>query len=254
MLVVTQQQLALIGNLRWEDEMLEELRRFAPRLYEIRSREAFLRLIHQGRARAEDYGFTTRGPVRLFLQTMVSLGHRFDEDPQLPSIRPAIGNPRGPQKTRAQDLFAAITQTFESVLGPRSEHAVAALARLRDSGVWSASVPSSPEQLVEQMLADMHQIFPRKADAVGDPTLERLIETAMERAESHQLHPLAGGRIIAALMFALGWGITTDPMYPWVAELLERRETGPGYDRAEHLAAKARIYLGATLEHLAGGH
>ncbi|MEM9455116.1 MAG: hypothetical protein AAGF11_13125 [Myxococcota bacterium] len=254
MLVVTNHQLELIGYQRWEDEILEEMMRFAPRLYEIRGETIFREFIREGYARAEGHGFTNRGPVRFFIQTMASLGHHFDEDPQLTPIRVAIGDPQRPQKQRAQDAFAAVLDYFDRVPGSDATRAIAALARLRDNNeLWNEAPPPSRRLLVESMLAHMHGMFPAKAEYAGDSVLEQLVDAAMEHAATHELDAMAGGRIIAALMFALGWGITTDPLYPWVALMLEHREQTPRYDRIHHLAAKTRIYLDATLSYLEGG-
>lgn len=254
MLLLTQVQLDHVGERIWEDEMVESMQRFAPRLFQVRGPEPFRTVIRQGLARARAHGLSTRGPVRLFIETMASLGHRFDEDPQLPAIAAALRPSADPEKERAQQLYRAILDTIDRVLGPGGGHAVAALTRLRDDeALWREAAAIPPAAFEDRMLADMHAIFPHKAAHVGEPTLRRLCDTALEHAQAHELPAVPGARVLAALMFALGWHVATDPLYPWISAMLEHRARTPRYDRAAHLAAKARIYLTATLAHLQGG-
>src|SRR5262245_64449839 len=86
----------------FEDDMVSHLRRFAPRLFELRGEPTFRALIRLGADRAGRYGFTNRGPVRLFVELMVILGCDFDTDPMLPwAARDLSESPSYDQMSRA---------------------------------------------------------------------------------------------------------------------------------------------------------
>ena len=55
-------------------------------------------------ARAEGYGFTNRGPLRLFIEMMFLCGSGFDTDPQYPAVG-AVLRAAGDQMQRAQMIF-----------------------------------------------------------------------------------------------------------------------------------------------------
>lgn len=252
MLVFTPDQLQKLGLEIWENELLVELRAFAPRLSEIREVDCFRETIRLGSERAASHGFELRGPIRFYLQTMLCLGSHFDEDPQLPQLRLALEDDGRAEMERSRALFAAVDDYLEGVHGPRNQHAIAALARLRDSTtLWGGEPrPGSHKELEVSMLVSMGEIFPQKAERVGHATLSRVIEHATKLARLHELEEIEGTRVLCGLVFALGWGIDRDPMYPWVRAMLLRRNRNADYDRAQHLARQARIYLSATLDHL----
>jgi len=252
MLKVTHEQLDMLVHLPWEDEMLADLKEFAPRLFELRGEQTFRSLIRWGRQRAKVHGFSTRGPVRMFTQAMVSLGHRFDEDPQLAGIGSALRRDHGPEQEKARFVFAAIREYMDAALGESNEHGLAALTRLRDAhDLWESAPPGTEADFEADIVAHMRAIFPQKCASVPAPSLTALLREAITAAKTHGLDAMVGGRVIAALIFAFGWGITDDPLYPWVAKLLRPSENpGSTFDRATHLATRSRIYLAETLSYL----
>ena len=59
-------------------------RTFAPELCEVIGEEQLRVALRQAMARAAGYGFTYRGPIRLFIELMFLCGSAFDTDPQYP--------------------------------------------------------------------------------------------------------------------------------------------------------------------------
>src|SRR4051794_26634806 len=61
----------------FEDDMVRDLKGFAPAIYETRGEPILRQLIRVGIGRAKGYGFTNRGPVRLYIELMVLFGCDF---------------------------------------------------------------------------------------------------------------------------------------------------------------------------------
>ena len=70
---------------RFEDEMVVHSKDFSPLLCEIIGEDQLRVAVRQAMARAAGYGFTYRGPIRLFIEMMFLCGSAFDTDPQYPA-------------------------------------------------------------------------------------------------------------------------------------------------------------------------
>ena len=78
---------ALSIRQRFEKEMVDHLHTFAPPRCELAGLEAVTQLVSLGIDRAHAWGFTKRGPVRLYLEMLMLFGWGFDEDPLFPWAR-----------------------------------------------------------------------------------------------------------------------------------------------------------------------
>ena len=70
--------------LHFEDEMVVHSREFSPKLCAVLGEEQLRVALRQAIKRAGGYGFTFRGPVRLYIELMFLFGSHFDTDPQYP--------------------------------------------------------------------------------------------------------------------------------------------------------------------------
>ena len=68
---------------RFEDEMVVHSTDFSP-LCEVIGEGQLRVALRRAMARAGGYGFTYRGPIRLFIELMFLCGSAFDTDPQYP--------------------------------------------------------------------------------------------------------------------------------------------------------------------------
>src|SRR5262245_45441568 len=68
----------------FEDEMVVHSKEFSPRLCEVIGEEQLRVALRAAMDQAGGYGFTNRGPVRLFIEMRFLFGSAFDTDPQYP--------------------------------------------------------------------------------------------------------------------------------------------------------------------------
>ena len=210
-----------VAKARFEDEMLEHLKNYAPKLYEIRGEQCFRKVINLGLSKSEDYELTNRGPVRFFLESMVSLGCDFDTDPQLPQAGEILsGIKTKNQATRSNNLYLYVTNHLRRCMGIKNEHLVSALSR-----ITSNNHPYQWEKMLENdysnsCLKFIFYLWPEKASHTGNTKLRTLITTGSMHADTNNIHTPKGSFIITVLMFMLGHGAINDPLYYWIKESL----------------------------------
>ena len=251
-LVIRREQMHLLAEVPlgvFEEQLLVHLRRFAPRLYELRGAQGLRRVARSGIARARAHGFTQRGPVRLWVELMFAFGHRFDDDPQLAWAAAALAQPADSELARASSLYGAMQGYLGQVEGPAKAWAIGALRRVA-AAPWATLVePGDPFE--EQALAAMQRIWPQKTTAVGVAALRHVVAAAEAAAAARGVDDRSGRALLAGLMFGFGHGVLDDPLYPWVEDTLQSGRHADANQRAERLAAKTRIYVQAIAEHLA---
>jgi hypothetical protein len=233
----------------FEDEMVEHVRQFTPRRSEVLGEAGVRQVIQLAMSRAKEYGFTNRGPVRLYIDLVFMFGCDFDTDPQLPWAQAILTDPELPdQLSRAEQLHAQSIQYVEAVAGPNYQYAKEAFRRARRVRYEDLAAPVS--DLQSAALAGMKAIHPEKCAYVGEPALRTLVYKGVEMARSHSVSTLAGARLFINLMFALGHGFATDPQYPWISNTLYNSAVSDPDKRAERLYAKTMVYLDHVLANL----
>jgi hypothetical protein len=235
---------------KFEDEMVEHLNDFAPKFCEVRGEPCIRRVIRIGIERAAKYGFTNRGPVRFYIELMISLGSDFDTDPQYPWATDALGDQEfGSQAVRADRLFDQLCQYMDHVAGPKFQHTLDALRRVQTVDFDSAQVPG--HDLPSRMIARLRMIFPQKYTYVREPILRKLVGRGLEMGGAYGIMSERGLTAIVGLMFGVGHGAVGDPLYPWVIATLTDSKVKDPNVRAERLYRKAQIYcerMSASLE------
>src|SRR5262249_1610883 len=106
MLVIRAEQMKVFEQLaadRFAGELIEHCRGFSPSLCKTLSNGQLAVAIDQGFRAAAKYGFTQRGPVRLYIDMMIVLGAGFDTDPQYPWAGEMLTS-TAPQMERADAL------------------------------------------------------------------------------------------------------------------------------------------------------
>lgn len=252
MLVIRTEQMHLLGLAEFElfkRDLLRHLADFAPELHALRGDAVFRAVVDQGVARAASYGFSHRGPLRFFVECMVAYGVEFDTDTQIRGLHDVLVRRHGNgQQWHADQAYAVVRRYQIQTRGPDNTYAIEALRRL---GAYLDRLDSLHDADLEQeLLALMARIHPEKFEFAGREALRPLVAQARQEAARHDLAQAAGVGLLCGLMFALGKGITRDPLYPWVQDSLTPR---PGRDaawRIESLRRKTRLYLTATLGRL----
>ena len=238
-------QTAAVRN--YEEDVVAHLKEFAPARCEICGDTAVRRFVGLGIERAKTYGMTTRGPVRLYIDLMLTLGADFDSDPQLPWATGVLNDPSlDDQFSRAKSLYEAYQQYRSTVAGPDNKNLVAALRRFRH---WK------PEEKVngayeEAIIARLQTTYPQKAQYLGGVRLEQVVRMARASAESFAIGSYPGVALLSGLMFGFGHGVISDPLYPWVASTLNDSSITDANERVTSLHEKTISYLDRLLETL----
>ncbi len=94
----------------------------------------------------------------------------------------------------------------------------------------------------DEMVTHLAEFSPALSKVAGEQQMRKAVRLGMERAGAYGLDLRGPVRLYLELMLLFGSAFDTDPQYPWAAEILNDRDTGPQMQRAERLHA-------ATLEY-----
>ncbi|MFM2059620.1 MAG: hypothetical protein RLY71_4005, partial [Pseudomonadota bacterium] len=187
--------------------------------------------------------------VLFFLECMLAYGAEFDSDVQIPGVRETLNlfHNNG-QQWLADQAFAAVERYQIRTRGCDSCYAVAALRRL-DPFLERLDSLDGPT-LESDILGLMVTVHPEKAEFLGRERMLLVLKQARVDAARWDCASAAGVGLLCGLMFALGHGVTRDPLYPWVSKTLAHPAEQDLTRRIERLRRKTRMYLKATLEAL----
>ena len=252
MLVMRDQQMqAFAENAKrqFEAETVRHILEFAPRQFEILGEKTIRRIVSLGIERSEKYGFSNRGPVRLYIELMFMFGSDFDTDPQYAWAAEVLsGSDPASQMTRADQLHQRTMRYIEMVAGQDLEYERQALNRI--VGPSPVALTFSGENTIG-IAAFFKKIYPEKCEYLGDSVLEDLVQRGASSAGAYSKSSRAA-MLFAGLMLIFGHGCLSDPQFPWIANTLEK-DAGDDADRKiEQLYSKTRIYLENALKGLEG--
>jgi hypothetical protein len=243
MLTIRPQQMAAFEEamlLRFEDEMVVHSKEFSPKLTEVIGDEQVRIAVRRCIRRAGEYGFTLRGPIRLYIEMMFLYGSGFDSDPQYPWAARILRS-QEEQMQRAESIYEEILRYQENVSGTDGVNTTKALQRL--ANMARSDLQLTSDDFTVRMRHDMHLTFPEKARYVGEDALIVLIRDGTALAQKHRFPSPRGEMLLTTLMFAFGHGCTDDPLYPWISNTLaDEKITDPDL-RARRLEGKARTWL-----------
>jgi hypothetical protein len=226
----------------FEDEMVVHLGEFSPPLFKAVGEEQMRKAIRFGIGRAGSYGFTFRGPIRLYLELMLLFGSDFDTDPQYPWATEILtSQDSGPQMERALVLHERTLDFRQKVAGPEDAYTLEALRNIR---VLAQKPPLlSSGDFVPAMLREIARVYPQKAGYVGGEGLEALIREGIEAARNYGFSTDHGVALIIVLMLAFGHGCESDLLYPWIARTLQDKAIVDPEARVKRLEKKALTWL-----------
>jgi hypothetical protein len=234
---------------RFEGEMVEHLRGFAPKLCEIRGESCVRQVIRLAIRRAGQYGFTNRGPVRFYIELMFTLGCDFDTDFQYPWVQATLRDPEPlDQAVRAERLYSQFQHYMEHVAGPNKQYTLDALRKISQAKLDDARTLLGDFEA--RVITALERIHPQKCNHVGEPILHALVRKGVDVASVYKVTSELGAAVLVALMFGFGNGVTADLLYPWVPATLSDPLVKDANARAERLYTKSRIYVGRLLAYL----
>ncbi len=251
MLVIRAEQMDIFQKtalLSFEDQMVAHLAEFSPPLYRTVGEEQMRKVVQLGMSQATKYGFTYRGPVRLYLELMLLFGSYFDTDPQYPWATEILTNKEvGSQMQRAEWLYEKTMDYRKKVAGPEDVYTLEALKKIAVFARNPISMPA--DNYIPALLREIALIYPQKAAYVGKAGLEALIRKGIVGAQRQRFTTMRGAALVATLMLAFGCGCGIDPLYPWIGKTLNNEAIANPDDKAKHLEKKAVIWLDHVLKY-----
>lgn len=227
------------GQRRFEDEMVEHSKNFASPLCEVIGDEQLRFALRAAMTRADSYGFTNRGPIRLFIEMMFLCGSAFDTDPQYPAIAKVLRSPAD-QMERAEQIHQGFLDYLEKVSGPRAENVHKAL---KDTLAFARAPITFSNDFASDMIREMKRIFPQKADYVGEPGMRALIDEGINEAREYRFPSTRQTMLLVILKYAFGHGCTNDPLYPWISRTLKDEKIVDPAARGARLEKKSLTWL-----------
>ena len=228
----------------FENEMLAHSQAFSPKLSQVIGEQPLRLAVRSGIERAGGYGFTNRGPIRLFIELMFLFGSGFDSDPQYPWAA-SILHDTSPQMRRADRLYGKVLDYQEKVSGPNGVNTRTALSNL--AFLAKQPLSYSANEFVPAMHRELADIFPQKAAYLGEAALQALIRESCMVAQAAHFPTSRGFTLMLVLMFAFGHGCADDLLYPWIANTLKDERITDSSARATRLEKKALTWLDHVL-------
>lgn len=245
MIIINEKQMAgfkAAALTNFESEMVTHCSEFSPRLYTVLGEAQVRSVVHQALERAALYGFTHKGPVRLFIDMTLLFGSDFDTDPQYPWAQMVLIETGSiPQMKRAEHLHKKAADYIEKVNGADDIYTFQALERI--AAMTRNTAEFSSDAFVPQMREQVAQLYPEKAAYLGDTALERLCHNGMERAKDYGMTTGHSFAVMSTLMLAFGHGCADDPLYPWIMRTLNDKRIADPMSRAKRLEKKATTWL-----------
>lgn len=224
---------------QFEDCMVVHGKDFSPRLSDVLGEEQLRAALRSAIKGAERYGFTDRGPVRLYIEMMFLWGSAFDTDPQYAAVAEVL-RAAGDQMQRAQQIHEEHLEYLEKVSGPGAANVRKAL---NDLLIFARTPITFPNDCVASLLQEMHRIFPQKAAYAGETGLKALVEEGIAEAGEYGFDTARQRALLVILKFAFGHGCTRDPLYPWIERTLNDERVADPAARAARLEKKAITWL-----------
>jgi len=213
-------ELGKISLKRFEDSMVEHIKKFFPKYYEIHGEPIIRDVIQYAIERSNTYDFTTERDVCLYINLVFLLGSNFDKDIQLPWASVILRDETitGPA-TRIERLNGKVMEYLDEAVGVENEYLGRALLRIREISFEDFDRSPSPNA-GSVAVVQLREIWPHKCRQLGEPVLRRLITEGMKTARSYNITSERGVVLYTALMFLLGSGFDKDPQFPWAASIL----------------------------------
>ena len=223
LLIRTEQMVALEQAQvdRFTDDLVNHVRSFAPDRYVSLGKDPVRKIINLGLRNADRHGFTLRGPVRFYLESMFMLGSFFDTDPQYRDVTRTLFDDRGADEIiRADLLYDHVMNYVDAAAGPGYEFE--RRARNKSANLSYEQITSLAGHSPVILLESLSQIHPKKVQALGKPAILALVSEAWEFAAQFGPSWAAAAPLFSLLMFILGSNCFADPQFPWLVRALDR--------------------------------
>ena len=233
----------------FENEMLQHVREFTPRHCKVMDEAGLRGVIRRSVRKARQYGFTNRGPVRLFIDLTFMFGSDFDTDPLL-SWAGEILKTGGPadQMNRAEQLHKKALAYSETTAGPDFKYAKEAFKRAR--AVRYEDLTVHPDDFESSCVAKLRDGYPQKFEHAGEEAVRTSVRDALGKVAAYSISSRQGEMLFVILAFAIGHGFAEDPLFPWISRTLKNESIRDPNKRVERLYSKTMTYLDHVITNL----
>ncbi|MCJ7602700.1 MAG: hypothetical protein MUO63_14525 [Desulfobulbaceae bacterium] len=247
MLIIRKEQMDIFRTATggvFEDHLVEHLKRFTPYHSQELGEEGLRRVIRYGMERADNYGFTMRGPSRFYVETMFILGSDFDTDPQYPWAFEVLADQKMRDEVkRADALHSRLMDFIGAAATPEMIHRSMVATR-----AFLDEVPSDwGVDFKGAMLGLARTVHPEKFDYVGEAQMRVLIEDSEHLGGHFDMGDGAGISLLFCLAYAFGHHYGFDPQFPLISDKIGR--TAPA-ERYNLLLEHSKTYLTRTITSL----
>lgn len=228
----------------FETEMVGHSKEFSPHLSASLGDAQLREVVRQSIARAGDFGFTLRGPIRLFIEFTLLFGSGFHDDPQFPVIREILQS-GADEMTRANRLHEWQNDYVDRVAGPENVNLRQALEYVDD---FARNTPTALERnFDDEILQGIARAFPERTSLIGESPLRTLVADGKEEAARHGFTSARGKALLVILKTSFGHRCTDDPLYPWIRQTLVDPQIADADARAQRLERKSLTWLSHVL-------
>lgn len=207
------------------EEMLEHVQQTFPQVCADLSDDDIRQAVAMAMKKANQYGFSIRGSIRLYLEISFILGSGFDTDTQYKDFKERLTSPDD-ELLRAEHLYRYIHAYETDVVGDNDDHQKAAVNALKALAIPSVAKGELEPALVEEL----QKAYPQKVASITPYRLEQMVKKNLAYANKIGLTSSSSQVIYVRLAFLLGHGFLNDPLHPWVKEIISAN------DQADKLA------------------
>lgn len=237
------EELAKVSLKKFEDRMVEHVKEFFPRHYEVMGEPTIRNVIQYGVDRAKTYDFISERNVCLYTNLMLLLGGNFDADSQLPWVAAVLTDESiAEPNARIDKLLEVATEYLDEVAGLGDKHLELALLNFGEIPVQDFSESATGE--ADRNTADLLEgVWPQKYAKLGEGIVTRLGQSAMESAGRYGITGDRGVAIYVAHMFLWGSGFDRDPQFPGAAAVLADESIVNQSEKVDRLYKESMAFL-----------
>lgn len=231
-------------------ELVAHCNKNFPYLQATLGEEALRQTLTECVNKAEQVGYTQRGPVIFYIEMLIILGIDCENDLQYPWIKQTIEkNKNLSQINQVNELHSLVTEYLEKITGNQNQYLYKALEKVQMLTLNNLGVKK--EQYIENVRHFLYEIYPEKYQQTPYENITELIKHGTKKAYyDYGFEEANHAALIVLLMFFLGHQFDHDPFYSWAS--LEKTNMKVKQltieAKAERLASRAKVWLMAYLK------
>lgn len=235
------------------NELVSHCNEKFPHLKKTMGIENLKQVLRQSVNKANEQGFTQRGPVKFYIDLLIAFGYDFDTDPQYYWIQNILRkNEHLSQIELSTILYKQIKRYSEFTSGEDNQFLYKVAERLDSLSIHTIKV--SKDSFIDNIQYLLEYIYPEKYQQIGSEAVEQLIFESINKANNeYQFTQVNYVSLLTVLMFILGHQFDSDPFYAWAAKEKTIRLTDNNVARNSEVVVNrlekcAKIWLTATLK------